>query len=90
MDPENCTNKMIPCIMSEEIKEMAKEMASMSNNIEAIKRALVGDQFSQGGLIEEVKNLKARIESLENLRWKLVGVASAVGSGITFLLSYLF
>ena len=79
------------CFMSEEIKEIAKELVDVSNNVTAIKRALLGDEFtSNSGLIEEVKILRARVENLERYRWMIIGFTTAISSGITLLVSIFF
>jgi len=79
------------CFMSEEIKEIAKELVDVSNNVSAIKRALLGDEFtSNAGLIEEVKMLRSRVETLERYRWVIIGFTTAISSGITLFVSIFF
>lgn len=90
MEPKNKENQMIPCIMSEEIREIGKELSQMSGLLNDIKKSLVGDEFGNIGMISEVRSLKDRVDKLEKLRWVIAGFASAVGSGITILLSILF
>lgn len=90
---ENClTEGSEKCFMSEEIKEIAKELVDVGNNVNAIKRALLGvdGDFKSTGLIDEVRVLKSQVADLQRNKWFVVGFASAVSSGITIAISLFF
>ena len=66
--------------------EHPKEYPSLAQDIEAIKKALLGDDYSQEGLIARFSQAEARIERLEKIldrsRFALLGLTLFACGGI--------
>ena len=60
---------------------MEDRLARMEADIRAIRQALVGYNGHGGGLIDDVRALEARVETLERRSWVIEG-ARAIVAGL--------
>lgn len=70
--------------MTEQEKEkfvlMQGKLQEIDGKVDEILSALKGDNFGQNkGLIEDFKDIKARLYKLENLRSKIIWTATGAG-----------
>lgn len=72
---------------------MQDNLDRVREDIKAIKMALLGDEYGNAGMVNEMKELKRKIQSLEAFKnkivWVTIGISSVFALGYNVLKDWL-
>lgn len=68
---------------------MQDSLETVKDDIKVIKTALLGDQYGNAGMVNEIKELKQKIQILESFKnriiWIAMGISMVFGLGYNIL-----
>lgn len=68
---------------------MQDSLETVKDDIKVIKTALLGDQYGNTGMVNEIKELKKKVQILESFKnkvmWIAIGISFVFGIGYNIL-----